>query len=59
MNFKNILYICGAIGILILIWPIIKMVIRGYIYSILMEYGFYFLIALVGGGYYFWKRLKA
>jgi hypothetical protein len=59
MNFKNILFICGAIGILILILPIIKIVLKGYIYSLLVEYGFYLLIALTGGGYYLWKRLKA
>lgn len=59
MNFRNILFVCEAVGVLILIFPIIKIVIKGYIYSIIVEYGFYFLIALTGGGYYLWKRLKA
>ncbi len=59
MNLKKILFICGGIGLLILIWPLVKFAIRSYIYSLVLEYGFYFLIALAGGGYYLWKRIKA
>jgi hypothetical protein len=59
MNFKLILFLCGVIGVLILTAPIIKLVIKGYVYSFLMNYGVYLLIALAGGGYYLWLRVKA
>jgi len=59
LNAKIILSLFGLAGILYFAWPIIKFVIMGYFYRFIIEYGFYMLILLAGGGYYFWRRLKS
>jgi len=33
--------------------------IKSYIYQLVIEYGFYFLILVAGTGFYFWRRLKS
>jgi len=32
--------------------------VKVFIYNLILDYGFYLLIFLAGGGYYFWRRLK-
>ncbi|MFP6638224.1 MAG: hypothetical protein VB778_06315 [Nitrospinaceae bacterium] len=58
MNLKFSFLLCGLAGILYLIWPFMVMGIKVYIYGLTIKYGFYLLLALAGGGFYFWRRLK-
>jgi len=32
--------------------------VKSYIYQLVIEYGFYFLIFVAGAGFYLWRRLK-
>ncbi len=59
LNAKIFLILCGVAGILYFIWPILVWVVKVFIYNLILDYGFYLLIFLVGGGYYFWRRLKS
>jgi len=58
LNFKIFLLLCGLAGILYFVWPFIFMGLKLYIYQLVIEYGFYFLLLLGGVGFYFWRRLK-
>lgn len=58
MNAKIILSILGLAGIFYLAWPIIKIIVIGYIYRFIIDYGLYFFLLLSGSGYYFWRRLN-
>lgn len=44
---------------LYLLWPFITLVIKVYIYRLIIDYGFYFLLLFAGVGFYFWRRLKS
>gem|GEM_PF-2559862 len=59
MNAKVILALFGIAGILYFAWPVIKLILMGYFYRFIMDYGFYILIILAGGGYFFWRRIKS
>ncbi len=59
LNFKTLLLLCGLAGMLYLLWPFITLVIKVYIYRLIIDYGFYFLLLFAGVGFYFWRRLKS
>ncbi|MBT5868165.1 MAG: hypothetical protein HOH38_04935 [Nitrospinaceae bacterium] len=59
MNFKMALWLCGLAVVLYFIWPFIVWAIKSYIFQLVIEYGLYALLLMAGGGYYFWRRLKA
>jgi len=39
--------------------PFIITGIKMYMYQLIIEYGFYFLLLVGGAGFYFWRRLKS
>ncbi|MBT5377167.1 MAG: hypothetical protein HOL15_10170 [Nitrospinaceae bacterium] len=53
------LWLCGLAVVLYFIWPFIVWAIKSYIFQLVIEYGLYALLLMAGGGYYFWRRLKA
>ncbi|MDP7556751.1 MAG: hypothetical protein QF687_02575 [Nitrospinaceae bacterium] len=59
MNLKILLFLCGLVGILYFLLPFIIMIIKVYIYQLIIEYGFYLLLLLAGVGFYFWRRLQS
>ena len=59
LNAKILLILCSVAGILYLIWPYLMWMVKVFIFNLILDYGFYLLILLVGGGYYFWRRLKS
>ena len=59
LNFKIFLLLCGVAGILYFLMPFIITGIKMYMYQLIIEYGFYFLLLVGGAGFYFWRRLKS
>jgi hypothetical protein len=41
------------------LWPFMVWAVKSFIYQLVLEYGFYFLILVAGTGFYFWRRLKS
>ncbi len=58
LNVKIFLLLCGIAGVSYLLWPYLMWMVKVFIYNLILDYGFYILIFLVGGGYYLWRRLK-
>ena len=58
LNLKIFFLVCSLLGGLYLLWPFLMWALKSYIYQLFIEYGFYFLILLIGAGLYFWRRLK-
>jgi len=59
LNAKIFLLLCGIAGVLYLLWPYLMWMVKVFIYNLILDYGFYILIFLLGGGYYLWRRLKS
>ena len=59
LNAKIFFLLCGIAGVLYLLWPYLMWMVKVFIYNLILDYGFYILIFMVGGGYYLWRRLKS